>query len=94
MGSLQGWRHQSVAKGTPRVGIHQLPLFRGHQAPCLCVSVCLCVCWVGRGLGQAVAAPLTETTLSPCPLLSILRLPGAGQGRRLQLAPGSHWRSS
>lgn len=54
MGSLQGWRHQSVAKGTPRVGIHQLPLFWGHQAPCLCV--CVCAGW-GGGLGRLWLLP-------------------------------------
>ncbi|NXY37093.1 DNM3B methyltransferase, partial [Pomatorhinus ruficollis] len=42
MGSLQGWRHQSVAKSTPRVGIYQLPLSRGHQGPHVCVCVCVC----------------------------------------------------
>lgn len=30
MGSLQGWRRGAVAKGTPRVGIHQLPPSQGH----------------------------------------------------------------
>lgn len=85
-----------AAKGTPRAGICQLPLSQGHQALHTCG--CTCFGW-GGGLGlwpwQAVAAPLTETTLSPCPLLSLLiRLPGVAQGRRLQLVPGSHWRSS
>lgn len=91
-GLIAGMEAPECSQGRTQSGNSSAATVLGPPSP-------MCMCVWGEGLGlwpwQAVAAPLTQTTLSPCPLLPILiRLPGAGRERRLQLAPGSHWRSS